>query len=104
MPKDRKNKYTCQECKRYVVTIDVDEGVTPFMMGCPFIDCVGMMHSSFYNVDVDDEPSFEWYKPDEAEIAKLESNTRDHVERGGLLRRKKKGAEPDDQAKVGAPA
>ena len=28
------NVYVCQKCGGLTVTVDVDEGVTPFMLGC----------------------------------------------------------------------
>lgn len=34
MPDPRINVYVCRKCGGYTVTVDVDEGVTPFMIGC----------------------------------------------------------------------
>ena len=34
MAEPRINVYVCQKCGGYTVTVDVDEGVTPFMIGC----------------------------------------------------------------------
>ena len=41
------NAYTCDGCHRTIVTKDIDEGVTPFMIDCR--DCDGLMKSHFYN-------------------------------------------------------
>lgn len=34
MSEPRVNVYVCQKCGGHTVTVDVDEGVTPFMIGC----------------------------------------------------------------------
>lgn len=34
MSDERINVYVCQKCGGHTVTVDVDEGVTPFMIGC----------------------------------------------------------------------
>jgi hypothetical protein len=34
MSEARINVYVCQKCGGHTVTVDVDEGVTPFMIGC----------------------------------------------------------------------
>lgn len=83
---ERRNKYTCQKCKRHVITVDRDKGVTPFMILCVY-DCGGMMHSSFYRVDTDEKPRFEWYKPKRSKYKKLSPGEIDHCKRGGLLMR-----------------
>lgn len=58
----RLNAYVCPD-KHRTVTIDIDEGVTPFMMGCKFPGCGKMAHSLFYKVPQDITPEYEWYKP-----------------------------------------
>jgi len=83
------NQYTCRECDRNIVTIDVDEGVTPFMLACRATDgCKGMMVSGMYRVDQTLKPQFEWYQPTPKKIKKLNPEMRDHCERGGLLIRR----------------
>lgn len=106
------NVYTCQKCGGRVTTIDVDQGVTPFMIRCrvdtadheilttyiPGIaaqvkpNCGGQMHSSFYPLGRRPSsipaPSFEWYMPDEEEKRGLSQMTLEHVEKGGLLLRR----------------
>jgi hypothetical protein len=83
------NIYTCEKCRGHIVTVDRDEGTTPFMVGCRATEgCSGMMESSFYRVwDQRMAPQFEWYRPDATEVATLKLVARDHVQRGGLLLR-----------------
>ncbi len=92
MSKDQRNVYICPSCAGQIVTIDREEGVTPFMLKCRAEDGChnGMMQSCFYIVPDDcPEPQWEWYKPDKAEYDELDEYTRrDHVDRGGLLLRK----------------
>ena len=59
---DRINRYTCNQCRQSIVTKDVDEGVTPFMIGCQFDHCGGMMTSSFYMVVAGVSHTHEFYK------------------------------------------
>lgn len=87
MNMNRKNIYVCQSCGKSVVTIDKDEGVTPFMIECKNTkDCDGDMYSSFYNVDQSLEPEFEWYKPTSFDDYPEEyrKDMIRHVENGGL--------------------
>ncbi len=66
---NRKNAYHCGNCGHWTVTIDIHEGVTPFMIGCP--NCkTGIARSSFYDLETakraglkDSKPTHEWYKP-----------------------------------------
>lgn len=86
--KGKKNIYTCDKCKGHIVTVDVERGVTPFMVGCKAtLDCKGMMKSSMYRVfDQDMRADYEWYRPSAAEV--LKSHVKQHVDQGGLLLRK----------------
>lgn len=82
------NCYTCTTCGGQIVTVDRDEGVTPFMVRCRVRKgCSGTMHSSFYtNVPASLQPEYEWRKPTKTEYLRLDKATRvDHVDRGGLL-------------------
>ncbi|WP_342163120.1 hypothetical protein [Methylobacterium sp. SD21] len=83
--KGKLNIYTCGTCRGHVVTKDLDEGVTPFMMECrATAGCRGDMRSSMYRVyDQEMRPDFEWYRPTAVEV--VEPPLRDHVSRGGLL-------------------
>jgi len=89
--KDKKNIYVCPDCLDHVVTVDLDEGVTPFMIQCQRTEgCKGMMESSMYRVyDMRMQADFEWYSPDDAERALITNiNVREHVNNGGLIMRK----------------
>lgn len=84
MSTDRLNKYTCKTCGGSIVTIDRDDGVTPFLMGCRASEiCSGDMVSSFYR-DVTGEPAYEWRKPTPAEYKQMSAAMRDHIDQGGL--------------------
>jgi len=87
-PDGKKNIYTCRKCRGHIVTRDLEEGVTPFMIRCEADpNCDGMMHSSFYRVfDGTLAASHEWFKPSVAQV--LEPGVRRHVEKGGLVLRR----------------
>jgi hypothetical protein len=89
--KGAKNAYTCQTCRFVLVTINRDEGTTPFSLeacrnpanvdGCP-----GPMYSGFYRLPPNaPEPTWEWYSPSGRARRRLSPWERDHVDRGGLL-------------------
>lgn len=86
--KGKKNIYTCEKCKGHIVTVDLERGVTPFMIGCKStVNCKGMMQSSMYRVfDQEMRADHEWYKP--TAVQSLSPWERDHVSQGGLLLRK----------------
>jgi hypothetical protein len=103
---ERKNAYYCAKCGGYVVTRDVDEGVTPMFLACrvkgeltdPRNDCKGTSRSMMYPPEPwpDDHPAlangapatWEWYSPSEDERRGLNAETREHVNKGGLLLRR----------------
>lgn len=106
-PKNRKNAYWCPDCHGYVVTIDLDEGVTPMFLACrvkgepgsPENDCKGRMHSMMYpdepwpEVDghltpIPTEPTWEWYKPTLKWARRKGPDVFEHVRKGGLMLRK----------------
>ncbi len=115
--KQRLNAYTCQKCKATVITIDKDNGVTPFIIPClteiesmsSLVEypknrhrkCNGDMYSHFYTVPPFVTPLFEWFKPDIEALNKCYSplkvklynkDMRDHIKNGGLdLRKIKNG-------------
>lgn len=91
MSKGQVNVYTCGMCRGETVTVDVDNGVTPFMLRCRATEgCVGDATSSFYRPRAGHaEPAWEWYKPSASEVAKLSPGMRAHVEMGGLEIRKR---------------
>ncbi len=85
----RVNCYTCQKCFNVTKTIDIDAGVTPFIIGCEI--CGSDCYSSFYNdTHRHINPTFEWYRPSLPETLKQRKNvnTIDHILQGGLLKRK----------------
>lgn len=80
------NAYVCDDCGFMTVTIDKDEGTTPFLIGCEAKGCSGVARSGFYAVPQDLTPQFEWRKPTKAEYYQLPVSTRrEHVDRGGLM-------------------
>lgn len=94
MPRDinpnRLNIYTCSKCGGHIVTRDVDEGTTPFLVRCEATyQCDGKMASSFYRV-FDPEGimkhTHEWYKP--AVIINMSPMTIEHIRKGGLILRR----------------
>lgn len=100
----RINVYVC-EYNCLTVTVDVDEGVTPFMIKCrrrstkerplnPALtgadgECKGTARSSFYPKGPKPrhigDPTHEWYKPDS--LHGLSAAEIQHVRQGGLLLR-----------------
>lgn len=80
----RQNRYTCQTCNGSIVTVDRDEGVTPFMICCRATPgCRGAMYSSFYRGEPG-TPTYEWRKATPAEYAKSSPEMREHFDMGGL--------------------
>lgn len=78
------NRYTCDTCRSSIVTVDRDEGVTPFMLGCRASPgCPGMMQSSFYR-DVRGAATFEWRKLTPEQLIKASPAMREHARMGGL--------------------
>lgn len=102
----RINVYVCQVCGGHTVTVDVDEGVTPFMIGCrrqqgPRRQCKGIAQSSFYQrVPLHiGEPQWEWYRPTDEQLKNIYSGDsleqmREHVAKGGLDLRGRTKASP----------
>lgn len=88
--KGMKNLYFCNTCGHGIVTLDVDSGVTPFIIGCER-GCGGAALSFFYRCPqpmlANIQPVFEWYKPTPDEVATLSDAVRDHIARGGLIKR-----------------
>lgn len=94
----RENAYVCEACGFITVTVDVDVGVTPFMIGCTREGCAGWAKSSFYpkahRPPEYPEPTHEWYQPGEKEMRRLRPAEREHVDKGGLLMRPRTDAPP----------
>jgi hypothetical protein len=106
--KGEKNVYTCDKCGEYTVTVDKDEGVTPFTIRCrakdhpikggmTIVGCAGRARSACYRLagvlgSAYSNPEWEWYHPDADEMKRWAAHrfgpdVVDHVERGGLLLR-----------------
>lgn len=105
-----KNAYFCQTCQKYIVTVNIVEGVTPMFLSCRAAEgCEGRMTSCMYpphpwpeedgfGNKIPKEVTHEWYMPDEIEMKRLRKKARhgdlnaaselDHYERGGLALRK----------------
>jgi hypothetical protein len=81
----KKNVYTCDTCGRQMVTVDRDDGVTPFATRC---SCPARAHmtSSMYQVDQALPATHEWYRPAPGTLLKS-IHVHEHVKRGGLLLR-----------------
>lgn len=80
------NCYVCTNCNHITKTIDVDDGVTPFMHTCE--ECGQLAHSTFYkDIIPQEKPTQEWYRPSLKETLKWRSkNTQmlEHILNGGL--------------------
>jgi hypothetical protein len=85
----KRNIYTCDECFGHVVTVDVADGVTPFLIGCKVTPgCKGLMQSSMYRVfDKRMRADFEWYAPTKEQTVALSAGLREHASKGGLVLR-----------------
>lgn len=86
--KGKKNIYKCDD-GHLTVTIDRDDGVTPFMTTCTYTGCGKMARSHMYHAQCQVfEPTHEWYRPTERQMSKEKRpGVIDHVKRGGLLLR-----------------
>ena len=84
------NVYVCQKCHGHTVTIDRDDGTTPFLLGCradgTTHGCKGMAKSTFYRASFSHQkPIWEWYKPGQEELHKTRDvNMLRHYALGGL--------------------
>lgn len=82
----KENVYACK-CGWRAKTIDIDCGVTPFLIHCEL--CNDLAQSRFYNLSPIwklMKNTHEWYRPSSCE--ELSRHECDHVLKGGLLLRK----------------
>ena len=111
----QKNVYLCK-CGHGFVTVDRDEGVTPFMTTCQRPGCGQQATSLCYKIPQQRlaavRPVLEWYRPSAEELAKeaeamrlaafertgnpevaasIKASLVEHVNRGGLLQRAHSG-------------
>ena len=89
------NVYICKNSHK-TCTVYVDEGITPFTIGCRNPICDESAQSAMYPTDrpvpmTISEPTHEWYKPNILNVAGID---KEHVEMGGLLLRKRTNATP----------
>lgn len=86
-----KNIYLCSSCGHGFVSLDLDDGTTPFMTSCLNPACKEMASSMFYRCPqemlANVQPAIEWYKPTKAQMLKKPPHAKHHVEMGGLLSR-----------------
>ena len=101
---DKLNLYICEHgCHN--ITVDVDKGVTPFMICCEFTGrpdrpanplkmskgkCIGIAKSCMYPKELPlnspmPVPTHEWYRPTLSEYMELSNPEKEHVDIGGLL-------------------
>ncbi len=80
--KGRRNAYTCAKCGGRIVTENMIDLVTPFMVGCRATEgCDGEMHSEFYPEELNHADGLvatthRWvpYKEEQIEEFRLEGN------------------------------
>ena len=72
------NVYICDECNEPHSTINLSNGVTPFMTSCPH--CRGTAVSQFYRIPVL-AVSHAWVRP-----ADLTRDYKPHIYNGGLIK------------------
>lgn len=94
--KGKKNVYTCEACKATIITVDRDDGVTPFTTSCKRGACRGTMYSSLYRVDQGLVPTHEWYRSTPHEIATKRNPAAclEHHKSGGLFLRETVAHDP----------
>lgn len=88
--KGKKNAYSCSGCGNLIITIDLDEGVTPFSISCleTGTKCKAPMFSAMYQVDQTLRPTHQWYKPSKQETSFMSLGMQEHIKMGGLALRK----------------
>lgn len=90
---ERVNWYRCEKCAGVLVTVDVSDGTTPFLVRCRATEgCDGMARSGFYQPKPEGagEATWEWHRPVGIDYAKLSKANKAHVDAGGLLMRRRK--------------
>lgn len=81
---NRTNNYECKSCQHITKTIDIDKGVTPFIIRCR--KCNSEAISNFYyDSKPSDKPELQFYRPTLEETYTLSTFAVDHVLKGGLL-------------------
>lgn len=87
---NRINAYVCEKCGRSTVTVNACDGTTPFLIECRVnnVGCGGLAQSSMYRNSQELRPDWEWYRPGELALSKMDPAIQDHVRAGGLVLRK----------------
>jgi len=92
--KGAKNRYDCQTCGRSIITINADEGVTPFAISCrATTGCAGLMYSAMYLIPQTLLAEFEWFKPTKLKryilslSKRYDRHMKEHIRKGGLVLR-----------------
>lgn len=79
------NTYTCRDCAGRIVTVNRDEGTTPFTVLCRAkVGCKGYMTSGFYRGDQSEPPTYEWFRPSLRAAKRQGPDMVEHVRLGGL--------------------
>lgn len=88
------NGWRCDRCGHHTYCVHVDDGVTPMFLGCrATAGCKGTGISIMYPPPpipqhVLEAVEWEWFKPSDKAVRRMDSAMRDHIEKGGLeLRR-----------------
>lgn len=84
-----RNMYVCDTCFGHIITLQIDKGVPPYLVGClATLNCRGMMQSSLNRVyDQRVRADFEWHKPTAEEVASYPEDARQHIAQNGLTLR-----------------
>lgn len=84
--KNKINGWICERCRKVHVCIDVDSGITPFIIKCKMTQsCNGIAYSCMYRLVTNLPPQFEWYRPKPEENFEGNSALIEHINRGGLI-------------------
>jgi hypothetical protein len=84
----QRNCYICQECGGFIITENLDDGTTPFIIACKATKgCHGTMYSMFYNIPQDMPATYEWFKP--KSMKGYSREMQEHFRLGGLDLRKR---------------
>jgi hypothetical protein len=65
----KKNAYICESCAKATTTINLVNGVTPFLIACPH--CGEPARSCFYKVSQDLVPTHEWFRPSDGQLKSI---------------------------------
>lgn len=79
------NRYVCEQCRAVHGTINLNTGVTPFLIGCKS-DCGGMAQSSMYRLPAGETScGWAWYRPIPDEFRRITVDEQEHILAGGLI-------------------